>query len=416
VRSGPSDRGGDTGPGRDEASGEESPAPQRPLPHPGDVHVAGTTAPDVLAGLGDARAEEPPRSEPDWVPVQGTSGPEEPGGERSSSEWEPAKGGEQAGPPREEPAWEPPPETTPPETRQDVSLVQQALGVPETPPPVPAPRSDPGRPADPGPVADPQRRRTLVDSFVAEFVASATWRATLAVLESAFPGLGMAATLTRRTDELWRTIDSLDEVGQAGLGVPVWRDGNGMAFDLSAHLPAGRLHARPRARGTGVREIRPRASWPYAGAFVIDTIDPLRYHRAVGGPMAPRDRTSPQDAAAATGRPAPQPVPTPPPGEEEDSGVVIVADLTSAALRVLDSAALWRYAGGVVAATLHDPLRPQTRVQARRALRALRRVVFIDPALGLGICLQIDVTRTPRCLLAFHVDRDDPRTPRFISL
>jgi hypothetical protein len=109
-------------------------------------------------------------------------------------------------------------------------------------------------------------------------------------------------------------------------------------------------------------------------------------------------------------------VATPPPGEEEDSGVVIVADLVSAGPRVLDSVALWRYAGGVVAAVLHDPQRQETRVQARRALSALRRVVFIDPGLGLGLCLQIDVARTPRCLLAFHVDRDGTRGPRFVAV
>jgi hypothetical protein len=312
----------------------------------------------------------------------------------------------------------------PPETRPEVSLVEQALGVPSaTPTPgahripeprtpeqrVPAPWGNPGRHAGPGPVGDPQRRRTLVDAFVAEFVASATWRATLAVLESAFPGLGMAATLTRRTDELWRTIDPLDEVGQARLGIPVWRDESGMAFDLSAHRPTGHPYAQPRARAD--RGVRPRASWPYAGAFVIDTIDPLRYHRAVAGPMAPRARSV--DTPDAQGARA---VATPPPGEEEDSGVVVVADLSTAGLRVLDSVALWRFAGGVVAAALHDPLRPETRVHARRALRALRRVVFIDPGLGLGLCLQIDVARTPRCLLAFHVDRDDPRGPRFVSL
>ncbi|GAA2435589.1 hypothetical protein GCM10010191_57820 [Actinomadura vinacea] len=314
-------------------------------PYPGDKHVAGTRYNNDPAS--------PPLPEPvapgsaDWVPVQGTSRPEEP-----------------APPQPAEPAPPSPADTVP-----DIPMVPWK-------PPEPVP----------DPMDDPERRRTLVDAFVAEFVASATWRATLAVLEGAFPGLGMAATLSRRTDELWRIIETLDS-GSPGLGVPVWLDGNGMALNLSAQLPA-----RPR---TEMSAVRPRASWPYAGAFVIDTLDPLRYHRPVGGPQAPREEGAQ----------------TPPPGEEEESGVVIVADLASAGPRVLDAPALWRHAGRVVTATLHDPIAPETRTQTRRALKALRRVVFIDPNLAVGLCLQIDVARTPRCLLAFHVDQE---TPRFI--
>ncbi|WP_433333236.1 hypothetical protein [Spirillospora sp. CA-294931] len=215
-------------------------------------------------------------------------------------------------------------------------------------------------------------------------MGSATWRATLAVLEAAFPGLGMAATLSRRTDELWRTMDRLGEPGAVSLGVPTWVDETGMVLDLSAQ--------RPRSG----RAVRPRASWPYAGAFVIDTLDPLRYHRAVGGPMAPGETAR---AAA---------------GEDDETGVVIVAHLSGAGVRVLDSVALWRYAGRVVTAALHDPAVHESRIKTRRALRALRRVVFVDPALGIGLCLQIDVTRTPRCLLAFSVERGDAGTPRFV--
>ncbi|MFC5752099.1 hypothetical protein [Actinomadura rugatobispora] len=369
-----------------------------PPPHPGDRHVAGlrynndpssgsNPTPEPVPQPTPAPPPEPipqPTPEPgppgpapaDWVPVQGTSRPED------------------------LTTPEPPPPPAPPApsvTVPDIPLPQE----PPRPVDVPASWRAPEPPADPGPMNDPERRRTLVDAFVAEFVASVTWRATLAVLEGAFPGLGMAATLSRRTDELWRTIDTLDAVGATGLGVPAWLDHAGMAFDLSARLPL-----RPRPADPGA-QARPRASWPYAGAFVIDTLDPLRYHRPVGGPLAPRDLTP-------EGTPAPPGAQTPPPGEEDDSGVVIVADLATAGRRVLDSAALWRYAGRVVTATLHDPLHPETRTQTRRALRALRRVVLIDPGLGLGLCLQIDVARSPRCLLAFHVDRDNPQTPHFV--
>lgn len=244
-------------------------------------------------------------------------------------------------------------------------------------------------------MADPARRRALADAFVAEFVGSAAWRATLAVLDGAFPGRGMAAALSRRADELWRTADSLDRKAMARLGVPAWLDDAGMVFDLSAHLAV--RAARPAMRE---RAGRPRASRPYEGAFVVDTLDPLRYHRAVGGPRAPGDL--PGEGA-----------PPAPSAEDDDSGVVIVANLTSAGVRVLDSAALWRYAGRVVTGTLHEPARPETRRQVRRVLRALRRVVVVDPDLGLGLCLQLDAERVPRCLLAFGVGRAEGE-PRFV--
>ncbi|MGH3241926.1 MAG: hypothetical protein ACRDNL_16245 [Spirillospora sp.] len=246
-------------------------------------------------------------------------------------------------------------------------------------------------------MSDPGRRKALADAFVAEFVGSTTWRATLAVLEGAFPGLGMAARLSRQTGESWRTMDAVDRKAAAGLGVPVWLDDAGMVFDLSAHLGARAVQAP-----MGGRAGPPRASKPYAGALVIDTLDPLRYHRAVGGPRAPRDVPG-QDAA----------VPVPSTAEDDDGGVVIVANLSSAGVRVLDSAALWRYADQVVTGTLHEAGRPETRARVRNTLWALRRVVFVDPDLGLGLCLQLDAARVPRCLLAFGVDGTED-APRFV--
>ncbi|MBT2213003.1 hypothetical protein [Actinomadura sp. NEAU-AAG7] len=252
----------------------------------------------------------------------------------------------------------------------------------------PEPPAEP--PAGPqGPMADPARREALADAFVAEFAGSSTWRAMLAVLEGAFPGLGMAATLTRRTDEIWQTMEGLDRPAAARLGLPAWLDDSGMVFDLSAHLG----ERRKSRGGSGP----PRASRPYVGAFVIDTLDPLRYHRAVGGPLAPGEGTLPPPDAR----------------EDDDTGVVIVANLTSAGVRVLDSVALWRYAGRVVTGTLREGGRADSGARTRRALRALRRVVFVDPDLGLGLALRIDAARTPRCLLAFRVD-DAAAAPRFV--
>ncbi len=260
-------------------------------------------------------------------------------------------------------------------------------GLAAEPPAVTVPDVVVPEPRRPGPMADPGRRKATADAFVREFVGSPTWRAMLAVLESAFPGLGMAAALSRRAD---MAVDALDRRTAARLRVPVWLDDAGMVFDLSAHLS-------PRTVGSPPPEetAPPRASRPYAGAFVIDTLDPLRYHRAVGGPRAPREL--PGEGA----------LPVPPGTEDDDSGVVIVANLTEAGVRVLDSAALWRYAGRVVTGTLREPERPETRARARRALWALRRVVFVDPGLRLGLCLQIDAARVPRCLLAFSVDAAD---------
>jgi hypothetical protein len=237
---------------------------------------------------------------------------------------------------------------------------------------------------DPAPREDPWRARAQADAFVSEYMASTTWRATLAVLEGAFPGLGLAATLSAQSDDLWRIMGAVDRKATAKLGVPVWLDGAGMVFDLSAHVGVRA------ARAPIADRTPPRASRPYAGAFVIDTLDPLRYHRAVGGPRAPRDLTD-----------------APTPDEDDDSGVVIVANLRSAGVRVLDSATLWRYAGQVITDSLLETARPETRARARRALLALQRVVLIDPDVGLGLCLQIEATRAPRCLLAFRVDRTE---------
>ncbi|TDD15911.1 hypothetical protein E1287_41820 [Actinomadura sp. KC06] len=467
MRFGPRDRPSpepeDSGPPQPDDS-----APSRPGPYPEDVRVAGASPAGETPAEGvPAPEDDQPAS--DWIPVQ----PQEPPGAEQQppeppSTWDAASPADTSWTPHEPPAgssWtslDPPAETEPPPEIPPSRGRHQASGEPplwtphepgtappavtpsspETPPSwgrheagrherttdepflpgkgltaeppplttpdvtapdsgwsaaVPEPRwgeaQDP--PARPGPMSDPARRKALADAFVAEFVNSTTWRATLAVLEGAFPGLGMATRLSRETDELWRTMDAVDRKAAPKLGVPVWLDDAGMVFDLSAHL--GPRSVRTPAGG---QAAPPRASKPYAGAFVIDTLDPLRYHRAVGGPRAPRDLPG-------------QGTPLPSSAEDDDSGVVIVANLTSAGVRVLDSAGLWRYAGEVVTGTLHEPARPETRARTRRALWALRRVVFVDPDLGLGLCLEIDAARVPRCLLAFGVDRAEG-APRFV--
>ncbi|MFC4910863.1 hypothetical protein [Actinomadura gamaensis] len=283
---------------------------------------------------------------------------------------------------------------------------------------------------------DPRARRALVDEFVGDFVGGPTWQALLVVLEGAFPGHGVAATLATTADEIWREIAPLDERGAiTRLGVPAWMGPNGLEVDLSAHLHATpKQPARPRAR----------ASRPYANALVVDTVDPLRYHRPVSGPSAPHDRLdepyddfgadpfgdSPSSASDLLGGassfdsgPTTFDTPFDHPDEhnrgrtkddEDDTGVVIVADLTAAGVRVLDAPALWRYASRVIADTLRDPRRPETWPRARRTLRSLRRVVLVDPRLGLGLCLALDDRGAPRCLLAFRIDRKEATTPCFV--
>ncbi|KAB2342131.1 hypothetical protein [Actinomadura rudentiformis] len=408
---------------------DEPGSPEPPTPHPGDIHVAGRKGespdwepvqprPETNPAPGPGADSEPPEGhEPPQIPEPPPMEPQSeppPAAERPVSElpaaepprvpssdetwtaYEPQHASEAPPPPagRGGPlAKDPPPSTTAPDVPiasgvpipSDVPTVPDVPDVLESPRPVEPTWAPPARPAPEVSMTDPGGREALVDTFVSGFVDSAIWQATLAVLEGAFPGLGLAAMLTRRADELQRTMDSLQDGGAARLGLPAWVDEAGMVFDLSAHL---NIREEPASK--------PRASWPYAGAFVIDTLDPLRYHRAVGGPLAPRD---PAQARPQT-------------GEGDDTGVVIVADLTKARVRVLDSAALWRYAGQIVVATLYDPLLPETRTRTRRTLRALQRVVFIDPRLGLGLCLQVDVVRTPRCLLAFRVDSGAPRFVR----
>ncbi|MCP2337025.1 hypothetical protein [Actinomadura rupiterrae] len=257
-----------------------------------------------------------------------------------------------------------------------------------------------------------------MDEFVGDLVGGSTWQALLVVLEGAFPGLDIAANLATSAGEIWREIAPLDERGAVTrLGVPAWIGPSGLVVDLSAHWrPTSQHPAHPRAR----------ASRPYPKALVVDTIDPLRYHRPVSGPSAPHDADHDadplNDPPTAFGRMR-TPAPFDRPDErdvrhtredEDDTGVVIVADLTAAGVRVLNAPAIWRYASRIVADTLRDPRRPETWPRARRTLRSLRRVVIVDPRLGLGLCLALDDRATPRCLLAFRINRTDVSTPRFI--
>lgn len=283
---------------------------------------------------------------------------------------------------------------------------------------------------------DTRARRALVDEFVGDFVGGPTWQALLVVLEGAFPGLGVGAALATSADEIWREIAPLDERGAvARIGVPLWLGPTGLEVDLSAYW-----HSTP---DDGAHP-RARASRPYPNALVVDTIDPLRYHRPVSGPSAPHAHDHSADADAdpfsdglgfgphPSGHFEDDPLAFPSsasfdrPGEhesdrghayaadEDDTGVVIVADLTAAGVRVLDAQAVWRFASRIVADTLRDPRRPETWSRTRRTLRSLRRVVMVDPRLGLGLCLGLDGGNAPRCLLAFRIDRTEVAVPRFV--
>ncbi len=431
---------------RDPASSEADEVPTAPEPAPAPAVPPSEVSPPSFGT--DTAAETPAASEPvtpsedAWTPAPtaGRHRSPEPATERPSGHPGNHRSPmETNGLPDDHPALEPEPtedDNRPPEPRRDFAEqpnrpsrtrpdVTARDRVPAAPSPWRAQRPRPAAPAEDMSRLDARARRTLVDEFVGAFVGGPTWQALLVVLEGAFPGLGVAATLATSTDEIWREIAALDERGAvARIGIPLWLGPSGLEVDLSAHW-----HSTP---GNGGRP-RPRASRPYRQALVVDTIDPLRYHRPVSGPSSPHDRPFDPDAFDLETDP---PEGVPPfdtarfapafdqPGEndhgrahgddEDDTGVVIVADLTAAGVRVLDAVTVWRFASRIIADTLRDPRRPETWARTRRTLRSLRRVVVVDPRLGLGLCLGLDDRHTPRCLLVFRIERTEVATPRFV--
>lgn len=230
------------------------------------------------------------------------------------------------------------------------------------------------------------RRGALFEAFIAGFIDGVTWKAMLVVADGAFPGKGLGALLSRRIDGLRKASGVPDGEGDAALAFPIWADESGLAVDLSTRFS----DRRDRVLGPGgapAEPVRPRFVQRHSGVLVIDTLNPQSLYRPVAGPAEPGgypDRRSVQ------------------PGEDDrDTEVVIVADLRAAGARVVDANVLWSYARQVVSTTLHGP--------ARRMLRVLREVVFVDPGLGIVACVHVDVEGRPWWLLAFAPEEDAVR-------
>ncbi|REE96287.1 hypothetical protein [Thermomonospora umbrina] len=241
----------------------------------------------------------------------------------------------------------------------------------------------------------------LPGDFIRAFTAGVTWKALLVVADGAFPGQGVTGTLSRRAEEMAGAA-FLPPGGDPGVPYPVWSDDSGLSLDLSVHFAGvgvrGLSAGRPpepgwaalgmSSRDTGFRQR-------HHGVLVIDTLNPQSLYRPFGGPVQPDDEPSALPDAS-----------LPPDGP--DAGVVIVADLRRAGTRVVNAASLWRYGCRTVTSALYDPARPDSRAATREELRALRHLAYVDPALGLGLVVQVDVARRPWCPLGFVIEEDAP--------
>lgn len=375
---------------------ENDPPPRRPpaTSLPDDVKVA-PLDPAAAPARPPAGAHRVPRREPP-APPPGPPGPasrtEEPAADTGPAP-EKKPGALSAVPP----AQAPPP----------------APGADDEPGPVdapPEPGTGPGglsaepTPATPGQEAERAAAPSPGD-FLRTFTGGDAWEAMLAVAEEAFAGTGVREALALRIGEAleqWATAPR-----ELSAPVPVWGGTGGLVLDLSARFPKMRMGAlggarhgaeagspAPAGAGLGGRAGFHRRH----GVLVIDTLRPRAVDRSPGHP----------------GRPGGEPAGPPVVDERAagpDTDVVIVADLREAGARMLDAAALWRYACRAVTAALYDPQSPPTWDRTRRGLRGLRHVGCLDPELGLGVVLHLDQDQRPRCPLGFVIETD-PATGR----
>ncbi|MEO5877626.1 MAG: hypothetical protein ABIQ26_21735 [Streptosporangiaceae bacterium] len=85
-------------------------------------------------------------------------------------------------------------------------------------------------------------------------------------------------------------------------------------------------------------------------------------------------------------------------------GIAIVGPAAAIGTRTIDAVNLVRYARWLTYQTLYNPADSDSVGAAVRAARALQDVVFLDPAAGIGLGVEIDpVTRSPlsRLLVGF---------------
>jgi len=81
-------------------------------------------------------------------------------------------------------------------------------------------------------------------------------------------------------------------------------------------------------------------------------------------------------------------------------GIVIVGSSPKVGTRLIDASRLFRYARELTFETIHQPSDPGSVIAAVQAARAVENIVFLDLALGVGLCAELDpVTRSPSCPL-----------------
>jgi hypothetical protein len=81
-------------------------------------------------------------------------------------------------------------------------------------------------------------------------------------------------------------------------------------------------------------------------------------------------------------------------------GIVIVGSSPRIGARLIDAPRLFRYARELTFETIYEPRDPGSVVSAIQAARAVENIVFLDLALGIGLCAELDpVTRNASCPL-----------------
>lgn len=95
-------------------------------------------------------------------------------------------------------------------------------------------------------------------------------------------------------------------------------------------------------------------------------------------------------------------------GRENPSfGIVVAGPSAAVGTRVVDAAALLRFARRLTFEELFDAHDADSVPYAVRGARAVESVVFLDRAAGIGLCAEVEpATRTPRCPL--YVRLGDP--------
>ncbi|WP_245623066.1 hypothetical protein [Spirillospora albida] len=101
-------------------------------------------------------------------------------------------------------------------------------------------------------------------------------------------------------------------------------------------------------------------------------------------------------------------------GRENPSfGIVVAGPSAAVGTRVVDAAALLRFARRLTFEELFDAHDPDSVPYAVRGARAVESVVFLDRAAGIGLCAEVEpATRAARCPLYVRLGDPGRRTVR----